>query len=225
MRLLPRASRARASKSMCHCFNMHLSFITTTLPTMASLTTRTLLRQKLFRRSQWICPRCRHYADATPSAPPLLLKLRSDLKTAMKEKDTNRLAVLRGLLADVTNAAKTSTPLTKDIQVLSLLRKRAASAKAASDEFKAAGRDDLVEREESQAKVLEEYAGSVETMSLDEIRDVVIKKVDEAKAQQGNKVNMGQVLKTLLGPGGVLDGKPVEKKEVTGIVKEVLSMS
>lgn len=143
----------------------------------------------------------------------------------MREKDTNRLNVLRGLLAEVTNSAKTATPVKTDMQLLSLLRKRAASAKAASDEFKTAGRDDLVEREESQVKVLEEYAGGVETMSADEVRDIVIKTVEEAKAQQGSKVNMGEVLKKLLGPGGSLDGKPVEKKEVAGIVKEVLSMS
>lgn len=143
----------------------------------------------------------------------------------MKEKDTNKLNVLRGLIAEVTNSAKTQNPVKTDMQVLSLLRKRAASAKAASDEFKAAGRQDLVEREESQVKVLDEYAGGVETMSQDEIRDVVIKTVDKAKAQHGGKVNMGEVLKKLLGPGGSLDGKPVEKKEVAGIVKEVLSMS
>lgn len=143
----------------------------------------------------------------------------------MKEKDTNRLNVLRGLLADITNSAKTQTPVKTDMQILSMLRKRSTSAKAASDEFKAAGRNDLVEREESQVKVLEEYAGGVETMSQDDIRDAVIRTVDELKAQQGSKVNMGEVLKKLLGPGGSLDGKPVEKKDVAGIVKEVLSMS
>lgn len=192
---------------------------------MASLTTRAMLRSKLIHRSQWVCPQCRRFADSSLPAPPLLLKLRQDLKTAMREKDTNRLNVLRGLLAEVTNSAKTANPVKTDMQLLSLLRKRAASAKAASDEFKTAGREDLVEREDNQVKVLEEYAGGVETMSADEIRDIVIKAVDEAKAEQGSKVNMGEVLKKLLGPGGSLDGKPVEKKEVAGIVKEVLSMS
>jgi uncharacterized protein YqeY len=46
--------------------------------------------------------------DAPSSAPPLLLKLRSDLKTAMKAKDTNRLNVLRGLLAEVTKQPRSS---------------------------------------------------------------------------------------------------------------------
>lgn len=140
----------------------------------------------------------------------------------MKAKDTNRLSVLRGLLAEVTNQAKTSSPVKTDMQMLSLLRKRTASAKAASDEFKAAGRQDLVDKEDGQVQVLEEYAGGVETMSLDDVREAVVETVDEVKQESG-KANMGDVLKKLLGPGGNLDGKPVEKKDVAAIVKEVLA--
>lgn len=143
----------------------------------------------------------------------------------MKEKDSNRLNVLRGLLAEVTNAAKTNNPIKSDMQLLSLLRKRAASAKQASTEFKSAGRQDLVESEEKQAKVLEEYAGDVETMSNDDIRDVVMEVVEDLKAQQTGKLNMGDVLKKLLAPGGRLDGKPVERSEVARLVKEVLTLS
>ena len=145
----------------------------------------------------------------------------------MKEKDTNRLNVLRGLLAEVTNAAKTNNPVKTDMQLLSMLKKRTATAKQASDEFKSAGREDLVEKEEDQVKVLEEYAGDVKTLSTDDIRDAVMKTVDEAKAQQSapGKINMGDILKRLLAPGGILDGKPVDRAEVARIVKEVLTMS
>lgn len=145
----------------------------------------------------------------------------------MKGKDTNRLAVLRGLLAEVTNAAKTNNPVKTDMQLLTLLKKRAATAKQASDEFKSAGRQDLVEKEEAQVSILEEYAGDVQTMSSDDIRDMVIKTVEDTKAQQTTpgKINMGDVLKKLLAPGGSLDGKPVERAEVARIVKEVLTMS
>lgn len=198
---------------------------------MASFALRTTSRSKHVSSSRYVCLQCRNYAISSPSdlpatRPPLLLKLRKDLKTAMLEKDTNRLNVLRSLIADVTNSAKANKPIKTDMQLLSMLRKRQAAAKQASDEFKAAGREDLVEKEEGQVNVLEEYAGSVETMSGNGVRDVVIMVVDEAKAQQPNgKVNMGDVLKKLLGPGGSLDGQPVDKKEVSKIVKEVLTMS
>jgi hypothetical protein len=145
----------------------------------------------------------------------------------MKEKDTNRLNVLRGLLAEVTNAAKTNNPVKTDMQLLTILKKRATTARQASNEFKSAGRNDLVQKEEDQVKVLDEYAGDVQTMSNDDIRDIVIETVEDAKAQQPapGKINMGDILKKLLAPGGTLDGKPVERAEVARIVKEVLTMS
>lgn len=141
----------------------------------------------------------------------------------MQDRDKPRLNVLRTLLAEVTNAAKTSQPIKTDMQLLSLLRKRAAAAKAASAEFKGAGREDLVEAEEKQAGIMEEYAGGVETTSLEDIQSAVTQTVGEMKdAAMGKAVGMGEVLKKLLGPGGSLEGKPVEKSEVARVVKEAV---
>lgn len=140
----------------------------------------------------------------------------------MKAKDTNRLNVVKGLLAEVTNAAKTASPIKTDMQILALLRKRAAAAKVARKEFEDAGRADLSEKEDSQIAILSEYAGGVETIGEDEIRHVVSKVVNEMKSG-GAKAAMGDVLKKLLGPGGSFEGKPVEKAEVAKVVKEVLA--
>lgn len=142
----------------------------------------------------------------------------------MKAKDTSRLNVLRGLLADVTNSAKSNSPIQSDMQLLSLLRKRSAAAKAAGEEFKAAGREDLVEQERGQATILNEYAGGVETMSVDDVRQAVTEVVQELRAQDPG-LKAGTVMKMLFAPGGRLDGKPVEKSVVPGMVKEVLSSS
>lgn len=103
------------------------------------------------------------------------------------------------------------------------MRKRLASAKEASADFKAAGRDDLVEKENAQAAVCEEYAGTVETLSENDIKDAVIKVIDEMKAVAEGKTNMGDVLKKLLGAGGSLEGKNVDRSEVARIVKQVLA--
>lgn len=198
---------------------------------MASFRVRTTLQHSVSSINRNLCSQCRRYAtpsrsDLANTPPPLLLKLRKDLKTAIVEKDMNRLNVLRALIADVTNSAKQNNPVKTDMQLLSMLRKRQAAAKQASDEFKAAGRQDLVDKEEGQANVLEEYAGSVETMSDDDVREIVVRAVDEAKAEQPiGKVNMGEILKKLLSPGGSFDGKPVDRKEVSKIVKDVLTMS
>ncbi|EON66112.1 hypothetical protein W97_05355 [Coniosporium apollinis CBS 100218] len=170
------------------------------------------------------CLRCLYSAPATPPpASPVLAKLRIDLKNAMKAKDTARLAVLRAVLAEITNSSKTSSPITTDLQLLSLLKKRTSGAKAAEQEFRAAGRGDLVQREEEQRRVLEEYAEGLEaeTMGDVEVRAVVERTVGEVE-KGGAKVQMGEVLKRLFAPGAELDGKMVEKKEVVRILKEVM---
>ncbi|EMC93236.1 hypothetical protein BAUCODRAFT_26560 [Baudoinia panamericana UAMH 10762] len=194
---------------------------------MALTPSRSLYRGFTWLQQSYVCPQCRRYATPStpslPSAPPLLLKLRKDLKTAMQEKDKPRLNVLRNVLAEVTNAAKTNSPIKTDMQLLSLLRKRAAAAKTASEEFKSAGRQDLVEQEEKQAEIMEEYAGSVQTMGMEQIKEAVSGVVEEMKAAaSGKAVNMGDVLKKLLAPGGSLDGKAVERSEVARMVKEAV---
>ncbi|QSZ33937.1 hypothetical protein DSL72_005516 [Monilinia vaccinii-corymbosi] len=143
------------------------------------------------------------------------------MKAAMKNKDTNRLSVLRSILSQTLNASKTSSPINTDMQMLALLRKSANASRAASEEFKAAGRQDLVEKEESQLKVFEEYAGSVETVGEDEIRNAVTEVVQSLKAD-GAKMQMGDVLRRVFTPE-VLGEKNVEKGEVAKIVKEVLA--
>ena len=132
-----------------------------------------------------------------------------------------RLNVLRALLAETTNASKTSTPFKTDIQLLSLLRKRAAASKSAAQEFDAANRDDLRDKEVAQAAVLDEYASGVEIIGKDEITEVVAKTIGKMRTD-GQITNAGSVLKALIGAGGELDGKPVDKAEVATIVKGML---
>lgn len=158
---------------------------------------------------------------STPGAPPLLLKLRNDLKSAMKARDTARLAVLRSLLAEVTNSSKTSNPLQTDMQLLSLLRKRQASAETAKQEFEKAGREDLVKKEDEQAEILGEYAGGVETMSEDEVSAIIAKELE--KAQATGEVKAGSFMKELLKAGGAFEGKNVEKALVARAVKNALA--
>lgn len=205
-----------------HSLPLHTSLTFTSPATTMSqrlLRPSALLRQRPVKR--WICPQCRFYTSEPPPASPLLLKLRTDLKTAMKAKDTARLNVLRSLLAEVTNAAKTQNPIKSDMQLLSLLRKRQAAAKAASEEFKTAGREDLVEREEGQVKILDEYAGDVEVMGVEDVREAVRSTIEQLRAK-GAEMKAGPVMKAVFAEGGSLEGKNVERSMVPGVVKELL---
>ncbi|PLB46148.1 GatB/YqeY domain-containing protein [Aspergillus steynii IBT 23096] len=161
-------------------------------------------------------------STASPASPPLMGKIRTDLKVAMRAKDKDRLNVLRALISETNNSVRTASPIQTDLQLLSLIRKRAANAKEASKQFAEAERPDLQENEDKQVAILEEYAGQVETMSLDDVKQIVSQEI--AKLQEGgNKTNVGLVLKALFAPGGALDGKPAERSEVARIAKELVA--
>jgi uncharacterized protein YqeY len=143
----------------------------------------------------------------------------------MRAKDAPRLAVLRSVLSATLNASKTASPIRTDQQLVALLRKQAKQQRESVNEFRSAGREDLVEKEESQIKVLEEYAESsgVQTVSGEELRGIVEALKTELAAEDltGNKA-LGEAMKRLFAPGGPLEGKDVEKAEVAVMVKEVM---
>lgn len=141
---------------------------------------------------------------STPSEPPpLLQKLKGDLKEAMRAKDKPRLAVLRSVLAKVLNASKTDKPIQTDYQLVSLLRKSQRSLLDAAKEFKAANRNDLVEKEEEQAAIIQEYvAGSgVPVLPEEELQALVKAAFEEAKsAGTPAKAVIGEVMSKVVIP-------------------------
>ncbi len=104
--------------------------------------------------------------------------------------------------------------------MLALLRKTANASKTASIEFRGAGREDLAEKEDGQIKIMEEYAGEVETVGEEEVEKVV-KATIELMGQEAKKPNMGDVLKRIF-EQGAFGEKAVERGEVAKVVKRVL---
>ena len=145
----------------------------------------------------------------------------------MQSKDANRLNVLRGVIHDATQATKSNEPIITDLHVLALLRKRLTAAQEAAESFEKSGRSDLKEKEEAQISVIKEYATSVETVSDEEVRTRVGEVLNDASLTQesGQKLNKGTIMKKLIGPGGTLEGKPVEKRTIAQMVDEALGVS
>ncbi|ORY63121.1 Yqey-like protein-domain-containing protein [Pseudomassariella vexata] len=186
-----------------------------------------LLRARLASAAPRNSPLVRLYSSSTETpAPPMLQKLKADLKTAMRAKDAPRLMVLRSILSSTLNASKTANPIQTDVQLVALLRKTVRASEDASAEFKGAGRDDLVEKEQAQIDVLKEYvAGSgVQEVSAEDLKaltmGVVTAMTDDGMVQ--GKAKMGEVMKKLMAPGGPLDGKVFEKADLAKVVKEVV---
>lgn len=139
----------------------------------------------------------------------------------MRAKDAPRLSVLRAILAANLNASKTASPIRTDVQLVALIRKLQKGAQDAVAEAKTAGREDLVEKENEQMRILEEYvAGSgVQTLGEAELRAIVQEAVDASKgAGMAAKSLMGDVMKRIT---GALEGKDVDKKAISSLVKEM----
>jgi uncharacterized protein YqeY len=162
--------------------------------------------------------------EEPPPPPPLLSKLKDDLKTAMRAKDSNRLAVLRGVLAATLNLSKSFRPIKTDAQLVGLLNRTARKCQEAADEARAAGREDLAEKEDAQRLILEEYASSsgVWEPSEDEIRQLV-ESTRAALVAEGvdQKVLAGHVIGKLLDKDGPLAAALVRRNEVAAIVMEL----
>ncbi|KAL7627644.1 hypothetical protein AAE478_001837 [Parahypoxylon ruwenzoriense] len=172
------------------------------------------------------CGGARFYSSDDAPPPPLLQKLKTDLKTAMRAKDASRLTAIRSVLSAVLNASKTPSPITTDAQLVSLLKRTQRSSNDAIAEFAAAGRQDLVEKEQEQVRVWEEYvaASGVQVLNDEnEIRAIVQNFVATLEKLTKGRAKMGETMKLIMSPDGPFEGKNVEKALLAKIVKEVIA--
>ncbi|KAL9619685.1 MAG: hypothetical protein Q9160_005705 [Pyrenula sp. 1 TL-2023] len=129
----------------------------------------------------------------------------------------HRLNVLRSIISEINNASKTPKPVTSDLQILKILRKKSADSKDAAEQFLANKREDLKATMDAEGAVLDEYAGSVETVP-DELIEQAVK---DAIADGAN--NIGAVMKKVVNAGGSLEGKPIEASKIAQFAKQLLS--
>lgn len=140
-------------------------------------------------------------------------KIRTELITAMKAKDSNKVTVLRGVLAAFTNelVAKGKKPqdtLTEDEQV-AVVKRLVKQRKDSIEQFEKGGRQDLAENEKAELAILEGYLPA--SMPREEIRKVAVTLKEKLgvtdKAKMG--VFMGAVMKELKGQADGADVKAV----------------
>jgi uncharacterized protein YqeY len=139
--------------------------------------------------------------------------IKDQIKEAMRAKDALRLEVLRGLQALFSNeliAKKSNDPFLKDEDALVLIKRAVKQRKDSIEQFEKGGREDLAQKERAELGMLETYLPA--TMSKDEIRKVVVAKLQEhggniEKSKSGQFV--GQVMKELKGKADGADVKAV----------------
>lgn len=136
-------------------------------------------------------------------------KLAADVKAAMIAKDSAKLGALRMLQAAIKNREidMRPNPITAD-EILGVLKKLVKQRKESIEQFQQAGRQDLVDQETAELKVLEVYMPA--QMGREQIEALVA----EVIAAVGAKTvkDMGPVMKEVIArSGGTADNKIVSE--------------
>jgi uncharacterized protein YqeY len=127
--------------------------------------------------------------------------VKSDLTTAMKAGERDRVGALRLILSELQKAAKDGS--SDEVAVLRRERKRRVESASA---FRAGGRDELADQEESEARIIEAYLPA--ELSDEELQAIVAAAIAESGATSPK--DMGSVMKAAMPKvGGRADGKRV----------------
>ena len=138
-----------------------------------------------------------------------------DVKTAMRNKDKERLGVLRMLSAAIKQKEVDERVELDDTGTLAVLDKLAKQHRDAITQFRDAGRTDLVEKETYELGVVQEYL----PQPLDEGELLALVKAAVAEAGAGSMQDMGKIM-GLLKPR--VQGR-ADMGRVSALVKQELS--
>jgi uncharacterized protein YqeY len=136
-------------------------------------------------------------------------KITADIKAAMIAKESIKLGALRMLQAAIKNREidMRPNPITPD-EVLGVIKKLVKQRKESIEQFQQAGRQDLVDQETAELKVLEVYLPA--QMGREQIEALVV----EVIATLGAKTvkDMGPVMKEVIArSAGAADNKIVSE--------------
>ena len=143
-------------------------------------------------------------------------QITSDLTTAMKAKDAERVSTLRMMRAAILNAEKSGGGEVSDEQVTKSLQSLVKQRRDAMEQYEKANRPDLAEKEKSEAAIIEEYLPKA--ASQEEVNAAVAEAVAETGASSAK--DMGLVMKAAMAK---LAGKNAEGRMVSDAVKAKLT--
>ena len=142
-------------------------------------------------------------------------QIKSDIKDAMRAKDTQKRNTLRNIQVAVKDIEVNERREVTDADVEAILVKYAKQREDAMAQFKDAGRDDLVEQEEAELAIVKAYLP--EQMSDEELEATI----KEIVAQTGatSMKDMGKVM----GAAKSAIGSKADGGRINAYVKELLS--
>lgn len=130
------------------------------------------------------------------STPPPSLKarLRSDLTTAIKDRNKVRSGTIRMVLTAINEAEVAGRQAVElsDQQVLDVVIREAKKRREAEEAYSAAGRTELAEKERAESAVLADYLPS--QLGADEISEIVARAIADTGAAELGLGGMGKVM-------------------------------
>lgn len=131
-------------------------------------------------------------------------RLQSDLKTAMREKDTDRRDTIRLLISEVKKKEIDQKHELHVSEELQLLQSQAKQRKDSIEQFQEGGRDDLVAREQAQLEIIESYLP--QQMTQEELDEFIDDGITQSGAQDPK--DMGKLMGLLSkSAGGRVEGR------------------
>jgi len=133
-------------------------------------------------------------------------QVKADLKQALKDKRTQERDVLRMVSSELKNAQIENADFSDD-DAIQVLTKLAKQRKQAAQEYRDANREDLAEKEESEAQIISRYLP--EEMSEKEVEQ----HVEAVVSKLGSEADLGSVMKQVMPRvKGKADGALVQQK-------------
>ena len=141
-------------------------------------------------------------------------KLKQDMIEAMKNKEKERLTVIRMVKAAMDQEHIDRKREINDELLIDVVNKQIKMRKDSISEFEKGGRSDLIEATQREVDILMKYLP--EQLSIEEVKDIISAIFDEVKPE--GQRDMGKVMKEATSQ---LKGK-ADMKEVSNIIKEKL---
>jgi uncharacterized protein len=134
-------------------------------------------------------------------------KIQEDIKTAMRARDAIRLGTLRFLHSEIKNIGINEKVAITDEITLKVIGRLAKQRREGIEEFRKAGRPDLVAKEEAELAILEAYLPK--GIGEEELKAEVAAVIAEVGAT--SKKDMGKVMKAAMARlAGRADGKAIQ---------------
>ena len=145
----------------------------------------------------------------------LITQIQNHVKDAMKAGDRLKLSTLRMLVAAIKQKEIDTRSDVSDDDIISIIEKQMQQRLEAAEQYEAAGRNELFEKESQEAEILKAYLP--EKMGEEEVKEMIEKIISEMG--EISMKEMGNVMSALKDQAG----SKIDMKLASQMVREIIS--